>query len=247
MSIQNLQAELAEAILDLDQNTDLIAPNKNLSIYKNNIHATLIQTLKSIYPLIVKLVGSDFFLVAAKEYIKQYPSRSGNLHDYGEYFSDFVTHYDPVKNLIYLSEVAEFEWICHQLFFAADHASFDINELEKLSPEEYDHIRFILHPASQLKKFHFPILRIIELCQGEIDDTIDIGEGSVNLLIIRRKLEISLVTLTNAEFSFLTAVQDGLSLAEALEITLKIDADFKLDEKLPGWIEDKTIVDIGDK
>lgn len=121
MSLQNLQAELAEAILANDPATTIVLPVEHLRIYQNNIESNLVKTLKNTYPLITKLLGDDFFQTTACHYIAYYPSRSGNLHDYGEYFSDFLAEHPPVKHLCYLAEVALFEWSCHTLFVAADH------------------------------------------------------------------------------------------------------------------------------
>lgn len=242
MPLQNLQLEFAEAIFSGDE-MSAITPSENLSIYRNNIMTSLKDTLHDIYPLVLKLVGEAFFRLTIKEYIKRYPSRSSDLHDYGEYFSDFLTEYQPLKNLNYLSEVAKFEWACHTIFFAADHAGFDIEQLKKFSPDQYEKLRLSLHPASKLIKFHFPILRIIDLCANEIDGTIDVSDGGVNLLIIRRDLDISLVSLSLSEFLFLSALDEGNPLAYALEVATHQDPNFKLDEKLLGWIQNKTIVD----
>lgn len=242
MSLPNLQAELAEAILAQDH-TMHIMPARNIQIYRQSIESHLIQALKDTYPLITKLLGDDFFQITAKEYIKRYPSRSGNLHDFGEYFSDFIAEYPPVRNLIYLAEVAQFEWICHSIYFAADACLFDIHKLEHFSAESFGQLHFVLHPAAQLMKSHYPLLRIIDLCKGEIDDTLNLNEGGVNLLIIRRHLELALVSLSASEFAFLSALQDNQPLREALKMATHLDTDFQIHEKLSAWIKDKIIVD----
>jgi len=243
MLLQNLQSELAELILTNDQHTSLVSLAQHIAIYQNNIIANLVNTLRDTYPLVTKMVGDDFFKIAAKEYITQYPSRSANLHDYGEYFGKFLAEYPPVHDLIYLTEIAEFEWACHIIYFAAEHAALDIRILDHLTSDQYEKLYFIMHPASQLMQCHYPILKIIDLCKGNTTEDIDISEGGINLLIIRRDLDICLVPLTASEFVFLTALQDGKTLSGALQETLAIDADFKLDEKLPGWIQHKTIID----
>ncbi len=244
MLLQNIQTEFAEIMFSDNESTDLCQPINNLSIYRHNVSANLINTLLAAYPLIVRLVGEPFFRSAAKAYIEDYPSRSANLHDYGEYFSDFLATYSPVKNLPYLTEVATFEWICHTLHFAADPVPFDIKILEMISPLQYEHLHFMLHPASHVMQFHYPLLRIIDLCKGEVNEHIDVNEGGIQLLIIRRDLEIMLVPLTLADYTFLTAIQTGSSLLASLEAALQIDANFNLEEKLPAWIHDKTIVDV---
>jgi hypothetical protein len=243
MSLQNLQADFAEEIFQGMARSELVHPAQNISIYQHNMIACLTRTLQETYPLITKLVGQDFFPMAAKEYIQQYPSRSSNLHDYGAYFSDFLATYPPVHDLIYLTEVAQFEWACHRLYFAPDHRALDVTTLGNFSESLYENLHFALHPASKLIKFHFPIIRIIELCKGDIDGDLDISQGGVNLLLIRRELDISLVELTLAEFTFLDMLNDNKSLLESLNTALLIDADFKLEEKLKNWVIDKTIVD----
>lgn len=242
MSLQNAQAEFAEILLAEDESADLLLGSQNMSIYRNNVTTNLLNALQTTYAMITKLVGEDFFRIAAKEYIHLYPSRSGNLHDYGEYFSDFLAAYPPVKNLPYLAEVAEFEWACHTLQFAADHPPLDLNVLAHLSPNDYNCLNFTLHPAAQLIKFHYPMLRIIDLCEGKIDEEIDLQEGGVNLLIVRRHLDMMFLPLNTADFTFLNALQNHQTLADALEAALLIDAEFKLEERLSFWIQDKIIV-----
>jgi hypothetical protein len=243
MSLQNAQAEFLEIIFSDDEQTDALQPAQNMIVYRNNIITTLVRTLFDIYPMIVKLVGDDFFRMTAKQYISRYPSRSSNLHDYGQYFSDFLSEHPQCKDLVYLPEVARFEWACHTLHFAADHAVFDVRQLEKLSPSDYERLHFVLHPAAQLIKFQYPILRILDLCKNETDDEIHLTEGGINLLIIRRDLDILLTPLTPCDFTFLSALHDAKTLSASLQEALQIDPAFNLDEKLPAWIKDKTIVD----
>lgn len=91
--------------------------------------------------------------------------------------------------------------------------------------------------------FQYPIMDIIDLCKGEQNETVHLDKGGIHLLIIRRELEIALAPLTAAEFAFLAALQEDKSLSQAFETALSIEPDFKLEEKLPGWVQDKTLVD----
>lgn len=243
MSMQNLQAEFVDALLTDETISDLIYPANNISIYQQHVAANLLRALQETYPLIVKLIGNDFFSVTAKAYIQDYPSLSGNLYDYGEYFSDFLSTYQPLRHLIYITEVAKFEWACHCITIAADHEAISVEQLKQFSKEQYPRLQFTLHPASQLIKFHYPILRIIDLCLGDIDEQVDINEGGVNLLILRRYLDISLIPLTSGEFAFLQAIQQHATLREAEETAIIAQRDVNLEVKLPEWISNKIIVD----
>lgn len=243
MRLQNLQDEIAEAIITNQQQSDSIHPAARISIHHNNMMSALFRTMKNTYPLISKLVGDDFFRITASEYIKQYPSRSGNLNDYGAYFSDFIAEFQPLKDLIYLAEVAQFEWICHELAFAADHGNLDISALKHIHPDQYNQLHFILHPASFLMKCHYPILQIIDLCQGNIEGDLQLKDTGLNLLIHRQEYELKLTPLDQGDFCFLKQIQQGSSLQDALEKTLILDPEFNLEEKLPEWVQNSIIID----
>lgn len=243
MSLQNLQIDFSEIMLSSHTDADWIKPIHGVNIYRNNIFESLSKSLRSIYVLVRLLVGDDYFQTLINEYIKHYPSRSSNLHDYGEYFKNFLAEIPTLKTLCYLEEVAEFEWIIHTLYFAADHEPLNTKQLELIATDQYEKLHFILHPASRLKQFTYPILRIIDLCKNDITDDIDLNEGGVNLLIIRREFKLMLVNLSLADYVFLDSLHTGLSLANSLNAALNIDANFNLEKKLPRWISDKTIVD----
>ncbi|EKD70931.1 MAG: protein of unknown function DUF2063 [uncultured bacterium] len=243
MSLQNLQVELIEQIF-LDNNVTSVAqPEQNIFIYRNNIFSHLINTLKTTYPLILSLLGKDFFHLTAKEYIKQYPSRSANLHDYGEYVSDFIAEFSPLKDFVYLSEVAYFEWICHRIYFAANHDGFDTKNISTITKDQYSQLHFLLHPASQVVQFYYPILKIIDLCQNSANESFDVNSGGIKLLIIRRGIEIKLMSLEDADFAFLFAVQNGETIDYAFEQAKKCEPQFDLNMKIFTWVQDQTIVD----
>lgn len=243
MNLQNLQADIAEAILTNDQNTDLIYPTENISIYQQNILSTLTHALKTAYPLIMKIIGDECFNVTAKKYIDSYPSLSGDLNEYGAYFSDFLATYENLHQLPYLAEVAKFEWTCHRIVLMGEHLPFDIKMLERIATDQYAQLHFNLSPACEIHCFQYPILRIIALCKNEIPGPIDLHEGGVNLLIYKRHFDVSLVSLSKGEFIFLTALQENKSLADSLELALEKDPLFKLNEKMPIWIKNRIIVD----
>lgn len=243
MSLPNVQAEIAEALIARDIPTDLVTPESHLDIYRNNMYASLIDTLQSAYPLIQALLGDDFFKMTAREYIRQYPSRSSNLHDYGAYFGDFLAEYPPAHHLIYLAEVAEFEWACHKIYLAADAPQFDVQALQTFTPEQYEQLRFSLHPAACLRKFHFPILQILDLCLTNPDEPVDLQNEGINLLIIRKEFDIALIPLTDEDFVFLESLQNNDTLSDAYHHAQLVNPSYHLEEKLPEFIQNKVLVD----
>ncbi len=241
--LQNTQAEFVEALLSKDYVTDIVTPLSHLEIYRHTMNTSLLTTLKQTYPLIHALLGNAFFEMAAREYIREYPSRSGNLHDYGEYFSEFLTSYQPVHNLIYLTEVADFEWTTHVIYLAPNQPSFVGHPLSSFTPEQQIYLRFMMNPASALRKCYYPILQIIELCQQQRTSELDLHQGGVDLLILRRHDEIQLIALTPADFAFLQSLAQNNTLSDALQAAELIDPNYPLNERLPAFIQDQILVD----
>ena len=225
MPLQNKQSDFADLLL-----SDIALDDINI-INKYRMLKKLTDTLQATYPLVTKSVGKDFFRMLAADYIKQYPSRHSYLHHYGEYLSDFLAEYTPVRSLIYLPELAAFEWACHLVYIAADHQGLEQNGV------------MALPPASQLMFFYHPILSIVEACKrGELDNLELPRNEKTNLLIIRRGLDTCLVKLNTAEFAFLTAIQDGRPIAEATKEAIQLDSTFDVDEKLSTWTLNGTLV-----
>jgi len=243
MTLQSLQAEFAESLFADEPHCEGVRPQSNLIIYQNNLFTNLSRALRATYPLIIKLVGEEFFPLVAKAYCKQYPSRSNNLDDYGAYFGSFLAEFGPTRTLIYLPEVAEFEWACHEASFASDHSLLAIEALQRITPESYNDLHFVLHPMIRVMKCNFPILRIIELCKGEIDEEINVDNGGDNIMISAKDNTIKLTTLSDGDCQFLSLVGEGLALAAVLEATLATEPEFNLQEKLPLWVQQGVIVD----
>jgi hypothetical protein len=237
-------AELQEYFLKATLNKDVILNNyvcdhgvpgeRRLQIYRNNFLSTLTDTLRSLYPCIVKLVGDDFFNQTARIYIQNYPSTSGNLHHYGTSFANFLATFSPAESLPYLPEMAQFEWGCHQVFHEVDAESLDIQKLTHIPAEQYPYLKLHLHPASRLYSFQYPILQIWKICQPDADDneTVDLSKGGVNLLIIRRKFTIEFEILSTGEYIFLTAAAAGQTFGDACAQALEVEPHINIAEIL---------------
>jgi hypothetical protein len=75
-----------------------------VGVYRNNYRGNLHDALAGAYPVIVQLVGEDFFRYMARCYIGAHPSRSGNLYHYGDKLAEFVADFEPAQGLAYLAD-----------------------------------------------------------------------------------------------------------------------------------------------
>ena len=83
---------------------------ERLRIYRNTCRSALIETLRMTYPAVDRLVGRDFFDMAAGELVLDHPARSAYLNEYGGGFADFLADFHGARSLPYLPDVARFEW-----------------------------------------------------------------------------------------------------------------------------------------
>lgn len=226
--LRELQLDFAAAAFDNVNNgfdysirSDGLSSAQRIQIYRNNILLNLTGALKAVYPTICRLVGEGFFQYTAAQYMIHYPSHSGDLHQFGRFFSEFLSTFTPASRLPYLPDVARLEWSYHQVFHSARHASLDLEMLAKVPVERQEELRFQLHPAARLLESVFPILKIWQVNQENYssDSVIDLAEGGVKLIIFRREenLDIEFHILSEGEFNLLSALAEEESFSTACE------------------------------
>ncbi len=217
-----------------------------VEVYRNNVFSNYRSALQALYPVVERLVGEQFFRHACDRYIVGYASTSGDLHDFGARFDEFLATHEPAAALPYLPDVARLEWLYHRSFHAPSHAPLALARLAAVDPDAYTSLRFVLHPAVALLRSAFPVLRIWQVNQSEYsgDQRVDLGEGGDFLLVTRGEdFVVSIARLPQAEYEFLAALQRGEALTQALETALVIDAQFDLQGALTEHVAKGTIVD----
>ena len=211
---------------------------RRFNVYRNNFQTSLTDGLAAIYPVVLQLVGREFFSFMADRYIRIHPSRSGNLHNLGHALAGFLSGFQAVSKLPYLADIASLEWAYHEVFHADFPKTFEAKALEQVATESYPKLRFDLGPACRLVRSKYPIFRIWTVNQeGHVGDKkVDLDVGPESVLIVRPKLEVELWPLGPAESALLGALESRNNLGEAVEATLKISPDFDLQSALARFL-----------
>jgi hypothetical protein len=120
----------------------------------------------------------------------------------------------------------------------------DLSALAAVSPEQYGEIRFRLHPASRLLTSPYPVLRIWAVNQEgfEGDQTVDLTECGVKLLVIRRGLDVMIESLGEGECALLQALAAELPFAQACTAALAVQPDVDLTAVLQDHVLRGTLV-----
>ncbi len=222
-----------------------LSEKKRLDIYRNNILINYRSALEAVYPVILRLVGTDYFGAAAHRYVQRYRSESGDIHHYGGEFCELLGGLPGALELAYLSDVARLEWSIHEAFHAADHERLDPSRLQSIHPEDYPRLRFALNPAARLLRSEYPIHRIwqVNLPDYQGDHCVDLSEGGETLLVMRRNFVMEVKAIAAADNAALSSFQRAEMFGQALEAALSIDPDFDVGSFLQRFVLNETIVD----
>jgi hypothetical protein len=254
MTLRDTQVSFATSLLAGDAtaaaqiHAGKLTPSRRLEIYRHNVFANLRGVLKDIYPVILAIVGDDFFQHAADQFVGAYPSRSGDLNQFGSEWAAFLSTYPHAAELPYLADVARLEWAWHEVFHAGDAAPLDLARLAAIPPSEHGALCMVLHPSIRLINSEFPIARIWEVNQPKFAEEIKVDwDVPPERLLIRRDMadgvSVVIERITKGGAAFLQALQQHATLKPAAEAALNADAAFDLPKFLLESVQSGVIVD----
>ncbi len=227
------QARLLELIARQEQPADLPALNPaGLAVYRNNYRVGLMESLALFYPVLGQIVGEDFFKGLAREYSKQVPSLSGNLHVYGGQFGDFIDAFPPAAELPYLGDVARVEWAVHRSYYAADAQPLPAVALAGVAPEDYDDLRFGFAPSCAVIASRWPVVAIWQGHQPGAALRVDLAAGGECALVHRQQGVVKVDVCSPGFAALLAALLAGQPLGEAAAAAMLAEEHLDLQSAL---------------
>ncbi|HEY3645121.1 MAG TPA: DNA-binding domain-containing protein [Gammaproteobacteria bacterium] len=219
-----------------------ISGARRLQVYRNNHASALREALRAVYPVVERLVGEEFFAVAADAYVAANPSRSGNIQDYGGAVPLFLESYGPAASLPYLGDVAALEWRRLQTAVAPAHAPMDLEALAQVPGDALTDLRFHHQPAARALDSRFPILSIWQFCQqSDPDGELDLDRGSERVLLSRRAEEVEMRLLSPGEYAFLRVLCRGETFEAACRAALTVERGFDVEERFAALVRDEVL------
>ena len=238
--------EGADAAVQAEIVADGVSAAERIDIYRNNLREGFIQSLSLGFPVIERLVGTEYFRQLALDFLRARPSRAGNLHHIGRPFPQFLRERFAESEYAYLPDVAALEWACEEALVAPDAAPLSADDLREIDPSSYESLRFALHPACALVRSAYPIVRIWHANQPDMsaDETIDLRDGADRVLVMRAPKGVQFHELPAGDFAALDAFARGLTLGAALEAAQAIDPEFDLGTALRRFLNLDLLVGI---
>jgi hypothetical protein len=218
LSLREVQRRAYRAIV-LEDNVLPLTRSRaaRLDVYRNNARETFRKTLAATYPVVQRLVGDACFRGIAAHFMREFPSRAGDLGFFGAELATLLDIYYRDTEFAYLTDVARLEWACAEVETAADTAPFDLLELASVEEGEHAALRFALRPCVRLLSSRYPVLRIWHANQSNEVAPVDLASGGERVLVARRRNELRLEALDAGTFAFAQSLCDGESLEDALD------------------------------
>jgi hypothetical protein len=131
-------------------------PGKRFDVYRNNVTMALGEALEVAFPVLVKLLGEDFFRPMAREFLRAHLPESPVLMFYGAAMPGFLEAFPPARQWGYLPDVARLELALRQTYHAADTQPLDPQALA-IPPGRLMAARIGIAPAVRVLASAWPI------------------------------------------------------------------------------------------
>lgn len=209
-------------------------PSRRFNVYRNNVVASLIEALRTSFPVAERLVGEEFFKATARAYIDHEPPRSPLLFLYGESFGDFLDNFPPAASVPYLGDIARLEFARLDAYHAEDKAPMAIDALSGLPPDQLGEVKFRLHPSMTLLSSRWALFSIWAASSDQgSGDKVKL-EQAEEVIVVRPEYDVDVRRLPTGGYRFIKALDDGASLGEAAGLAAESSQDFNLAHHLEG-------------
>lgn len=168
---------------------------ERLNVYRNNVLGNFESILSKIFFVTKKILGEKKFNDLVQKYCQKFPSKSGDLNDFGAHFPRFLKSLKPS----YLQDLARLELLYHQAYFIASaDQKVDLKKFKKIETKDLAKLILTLDPSCTLFASDFAVFSI-----WKKEQKITNPLKPEFMLIHSNKI----ILLKQEEFNFLSLVQ----------------------------------------
>jgi hypothetical protein len=219
------------------------ASESRFGVYRNNVLASLINALRSRYPVTRKLLWPDTFDAIARLYILTEPPRSPVLLTYGEGFPQFLRKIGNGVSSEYIADIAALETARTRAYHAADAAPLAPGVFAQLPADEMAAVRLRLHPSVSLLASKFPVVSVWEANLADGDDAPEVWQPE-SALIARPHLDVEVWRLPPGAGAFFTAIAEGQAIGSALTDAVAQAPDFDIAATFGIMVSAGIVIDV---
>ena len=217
---------------------------RRLAIYRGNVVGAASKALAAACPVIEQIVGEEFFFGLARAHLRECPSTSGNLYDFGEHFADFLARFEPAREFPYLADLARVEWAVHRAGLAGDVGLIDMGRLAALSGSQQARLRWRVAPVTAIVVSSHPVVRLWTLHQDGFDGEFSVDwQQAETALVARHGLAVSVADIDAARAAFVGALIEAQPLEAVAQAALAVDPAFDFHGALANAIGSALVCD----
>lgn len=127
-----------------------------LAVYRNTSLLGAITALADNFPTVGMIVGGEAMEALARAFVEACPPDSPILARYGNEFPRWLETHAFADELPYLPAVAQIDWLRVEAHLAADAPEFGLEDLVRMTAEDWSRCRVTLHPATRIAWFTLP-------------------------------------------------------------------------------------------
>ncbi len=206
-------ASLARAI-----HRDQFEPLERLAIHRNNFLISLGEALAANFPVTTLMVGREFMLRAARQYVTIHPPRGPRLLEYGDNFSDHLRRIPGLADYPYVPEMVDFEWARILVWDAKREPFLAASDLAALAPEAALALPVRLACHACVLRHRYPIVELWSAHHSADPklETIELSSRPRASLVCRPGDRILVHALSEREADFLLSLVQPAGLGRAM-------------------------------
>jgi hypothetical protein len=135
---------------------DPAAARDGFAVYRNTSLLGAITAIADNFPTVTRVIGPEAMVAVATEFVEAIPPGSPILAGYGAEFPCWLEAHPLAGDLPYLSGIAAIDRLRVEAHLAADAPEFGLDDLVRLTAEEWTRCRVTLHPATRVGWFTMP-------------------------------------------------------------------------------------------
>jgi hypothetical protein len=193
-----------------------------VAIHRNNVRAAYLRVLQSAFPIVIRLVGEDFFRFAAHEYFHAHPPRSPLVARYGDDFPGFLATFEPARDFAYLPDVARIEIEHLKSWHAAEAVSPPAEDVLELLRRASDDAHVHLHPSLRLLSASHSAHTIWTHNRADETGALTLSGEVERVLIVRPERDVQSCVLAPAPYAVLEHLARGEPWRRALRAGLAL-------------------------
>jgi len=189
-----------------------------LLVYRNNVRAAFLNTLRDSFPVIHRLVGEEFFRYLAHEYFHAYPPSSPLVAKYGHHMPEFLETFEAASSLPYLPDTARMELAWLSAYHAAEADTLQPAEFLLRLSEAPETARIILHPSIRIIQSQYPVHTIWLHNKCERAETLKLPNSGERIVVKRPAHTVYTEVVAEGVFNALAAIAQGRHVDEVCQV-----------------------------